>query len=474
MTARKPRTLLLSCTYYHLERAPVEYLPPVHLLYIGTFLRERGYPVQLFDILSEFGVQHDQADIDAFLPALRRGLEALEGDYQVVGISCYTSLQYLPSLDLARLIRQVFPKALIVVGGYHPTAVAGDFLFPGSPFDCVVQGEGETAMLAILEQAELGDKPPPIFSTAPVLDINQLPPLDYSFIEDWGRYSYYYDYLSRGCPFSCRFCMEASMPERRWRGLSPENALERIDRAQAVLGKTLLEPSGLFMLNDPLFGGKRSWLKEVLGRMAQKPRPYGFFASPRVDVLDTECLRLFAKAGFSIDLPVEHGSAEQLLRMQKTRDPQRFLAQGKALAAEAHALGLPFHTHWVMGHPGETPDTLRECLAYMESMHQGNDQGMTEIFYFKLYPGSWLSGNWVQVEREWGAREEVAEYWKLNFGLDHMPYHIQPSSRLSRLELMEWVEARMKPAGEAINRHAIAQHDQCCGRLRKENAPWIL
>jgi hypothetical protein len=470
----KPRILLLTCPYYYLDNSPVEYLVPAHLLQLGSFLRDRGYYAELYDVLVQFGIQHDEADLRHYRRKVAIALSALEGDYDLIGISCYTSFQYQASLDLAEVCRSVFPNTTIVVGGYHPTAVPTDFIFPGSAIDCVVKGEGENALLAILNALESGDRIPQIIAAPVIFDVNELPELDFTLIEDWSRYDYYYDYFSRGCPFSCRFCMEAVKEERRWRPLDPKRAVSRLRAAVDRLGDELLAKKGLVMLNDAIFGLKKSWVREVLEQLTGCFPHLQFFASPRVDVLDKDLLRRFQAAGFSIDIPVEHGAPAQLERMAKTTRPAVFLEHTEKLLAHAHNIGLPHHTHWVMGHPGETCETLKTCREYMQRVHESNDYGMTEIFYFKLYPGSWLEQNWATVADSWGAQIDIPEYWKQRASLDEVPYHIRPSTVLSRQDVIEWVENEMLPLGKSLNVSARIHHERCCGTLRTENAPWIL
>jgi len=60
-----------------------------------------------------------------FLEAVRADLA--QRDFDLAGISCWSSLNVTASYKVASFIRETHPKAKIVVGGYHPTARPHDF-----------------------------------------------------------------------------------------------------------------------------------------------------------------------------------------------------------------------------------------------------------------------------------------------------------------------------------------------------------
>src|SRR5262249_28287050 len=55
--------------------------------------------------------------------------------YDLVGVSCYSSYDYLKVLEIGAALRAELPKAWLVTGGYHASARPDDFAAAGSPFD---------------------------------------------------------------------------------------------------------------------------------------------------------------------------------------------------------------------------------------------------------------------------------------------------------------------------------------------------
>ncbi|MDI7268942.1 MAG: cobalamin-dependent protein, partial [Myxococcota bacterium] len=74
--------------------------------------------------------------------------EAIDGSRPVVvGISCYSSFDYLDAVETARKARTAAPSARIVAGGYHASACPEDFTRLPDLFDHVVVGDGERALV---------------------------------------------------------------------------------------------------------------------------------------------------------------------------------------------------------------------------------------------------------------------------------------------------------------------------------------
>ena len=117
------------------------------LVSLYSYLRAHDITPQVLDLQTEFGNPAPE-QVDAFLT---RGTERLLSfDFDVLGVSCWTSMEYLAAVEFATRVRAARPRALIVVGGYHPSARPDDFTYAGSPFDVVVTGEGELALLDLL------------------------------------------------------------------------------------------------------------------------------------------------------------------------------------------------------------------------------------------------------------------------------------------------------------------------------------
>ena len=62
---------------------------------------------------------------------------------------------------------------------------------------------------------------------------------------------------------------------------------------------------------------------------------------------------------------------------------------------------------------------LLRALSFCKNTMLNNKYGMTEIFLFKLYPGSWLYNNW-HVAKRLGAEWLIPNYWRIEIIIDEL------------------------------------------------------
>ena len=171
-----------------------------------------------------------------------------------VGISCGFTTDVYSTLHTARRVRELLPQATIFVGGHHASLIPGDFLFPGSPVDCVVVGEGEWTGLELVDALERGDDPGQVPGVATLENLargvghrshsnnlDELPLPDRYLTRRYRRY-YHHAFdtpsaaveTSRGCPFDCNFCSIWVFYQRRARRRSPERIVEDLAQVRSL------------------------------------------------------------------------------------------------------------------------------------------------------------------------------------------------------------------------------------------------
>ena len=140
----------------------------------------------------------------------------------VVGFACYIWNREL-TLKLAMALKKALPGVSVVLGGPEVSADAAAVLSQESYVDFVVQGEGEASMPELLTQLEQRQTitVPGIARRATdgvelnggacyVQDLDSLPfPYTEAELSELGNRILYYE-SSRGCPYSCSYCISAS------------------------------------------------------------------------------------------------------------------------------------------------------------------------------------------------------------------------------------------------------------------------
>lgn len=394
-----------------------------HLVSVGGFLQHHlNIRVEILDLNFEGG-DHTQ---------LAKTLEEL-GPFLVAGISCYSSFDYMRVMSLGRFFKTLYPDVPLVTGGYHASALPGDVIFDGSPFDAVIPGEGEQSMLQIVRGLLGGGRlEHQIYPKEVVPCMDELPPYKWELLErywprarDIGRK--FQIYLSRGCPYHCTFCMERSKSGYQWRAFSSERAVDELKRLSTF---TPLE-HWVINLADPLFGFKRSWRREVLeGIIENKLFPRQYWTLTRSDDLQEEDVELLARARFSIGIGMESGSPEMLGIMQKVVKPERYLEAQLRLARLSRKHGLNWAGNIIIGHPGETLQTMAETRDFARELFTSASDtcGWLSLDPFRLYPGSHVHENMDEYQARYGTQFYHKRWWTSWYDGPFRAEHLDASS----------------------------------------------
>jgi len=429
-----------------------------HLVSMGGWLRKHtGVRVEILDLNYEGG-DHRQL------------LETIEdlGPILCIGLSCYSSFDYMRVMALAGFLRKRFPDVPLVTGGYHASALPGDVVFDGSPFDAVVVGEGERPMQAIVERLLGGARlDQTIWGPAQIEELDELPPYAWDLLDrywprarDIGRK--FQIYLARGCPYHCTFCMERAKSGYKWRAYSSERAVDELRRLAA---RTDLS-EWVVNVADPLFGFHRRWRREVLrGIIEHGLFPRQYWTLTRSDDLDDEDVELLAKARFSIGIGLESGSPQMLGLMQKGNKPEAYLGAIGRLARLSRVHGLNWATNVIVGHPGETPASMRETHAFLRELFLSAPEtcGWLSIDPFRLYPGAQVHeamSVWGQLH---GTRFHHPTWWKSWYDGAFRAEHVDPSRELdcegrvrfmveAYAPLVAEIQSRFRGQGRSIDR----------------------
>ncbi len=253
-------------------------LEPLGLEHVAGAARRAGHEARIVDLQA--------APYADYLKAL----ESWEPD--VVAISCNYLANVPEIIDLARDTRQRRPGTYILVGGHSASFTAEEILeHAGGAIDCVLRGEGEAAIVRLLEAVEHdrdavsqvpgavtldGRGPPPAF----VSDLDELRPAR-DLLRN--RRRYFIGSLdpcasiefTRGCPWDCSFCSAWTFYGRSYRTVSVDRAVEDL--------ASIREP-GVFIVDDVAFIQSRQGM-EIGEAVARKGIKKNYYLETRGDVL---------------------------------------------------------------------------------------------------------------------------------------------------------------------------------------------
>jgi hopanoid C-3 methylase HpnR len=265
-----PGPLMYTKIYLRLE--------PLGLEMVAQAVRQAGHEVRLIDLQAD-----TWKDYEALITSWKPDAVAFGCNY----------LANVPEIvDLAKLTRRLLPQAFVFVGGHSASFVAQDFLKHGDgAIDCVLKGEGEVAAPKLLEAVEHDRKAITKVPGVVTLD-GEGPPAQ--FIENLddvrpardllrNRRKYFIGVLdpcasvefARGCPWDCSFCSAWTFYGRSYRMVSPEKAVEDLER---------VEEPGIFLVDDVAFiQGKQGM--EIGEGVARRGIKKQYYMETRGDVL---------------------------------------------------------------------------------------------------------------------------------------------------------------------------------------------
>jgi len=266
-------------------------LEPLGLELVAQAVRRAGHAVRLLDLQVE--------DHRAYF----RMVEDWRPD--VVAFSCNYLANVPEIVDLAKTTKARFPNVFICVGGHSASFTAAAIVADGrGAIDCVLKGEGETAMPLLLAAVESGHDPAAapgaVTATgegAPPTFVHSLDALSPARDLLRHRRKYFIGTLdpcasiefSRGCPWDCSFCSAWTFYGRSYRLVSTERVIEDL--------RSIREP-GIFIVDDVAFIHERHGLEigEAVARAGIKKR---YYLETRGDVLlrNKEAFRLWARLG---------------------------------------------------------------------------------------------------------------------------------------------------------------------------------
>ena len=299
----------------------------------------------------------------------------------IAGISALFNISFRYIGDVARVVRENAPEALIVAGGGLPSAAYQQVLEMCPAVDAICKGEGEIPLrdlvdaedrVALLEGhaswitrrgVAAGKIPGHTF----VQDLDEIPMLEYGALnlDDYNSRSIDKRFTgqkkremaihtSRGCPFKCVFCSNPSLHGHQVRAMSVERVAAEVRRMKEEWGMTVL------LIEDDHFFYDKARAKAVLRALVEMNVRIEFPNGVAVYAIDEEVAELFSQAGVStVALAVESGSDYVLNKIIK-KPLKTIMVKDKVKMLREH--GVQSHVFIVLGLPGELDEHRQQTL----------------------------------------------------------------------------------------------------------------
>lgn len=436
MMERRPRILLVFPSRFFYPTSSERVEVKTSMLLLASHLYPE-FEVDYADFEITIGRPNSEMQVKRYKRKVREFLA--DRDFDILGISCWTSLSYLATVATAQICRELYPDRLIVVGGYHPSARPDDFVFEDRLFDYVVIGEGEHALREIAMDFRSGKRPGRTeLVSGSILQREDFVSYNWSVVDRFiadnfsGRLTNAYIVLARGCPFACSFCMEP-LKERKWRAFPPEQAINEI---QTVVER--YRPRAV-PISDACFGLRREWRKEFLRRLVDMNPDFLVIFETRADYLDSEDVKLLSKIEVEVQFGIESCSPEILLLMRKTRQPDKYLSRFRQISRQLSDYGVIHRASLIFNHPGETRKTLDETFAFIDIEIARRDTSLIWANHgYMHFPGCAIDSNREFFETEFGSKFLSDHWWTESEDQYENSLLFVPSSELDGENRLIW------------------------------------
>ena len=386
---------------------------PVGLLSLSATLTAGGFENIMLDS-ALLPVNHKSNFTDRDELILKK---IAESGSKIVGVSSFIHEQNYVA-NLVQKIKLLDNSIFVIVGGPQPTVMPDYFLRYGA--DLVVRGEAEDRICEIVAEINKGRnfskfngvsfiEDGRIVSTisSPLihdLDSLEIPAYEKANIAHYSKISSKVIrgvplkvasiMTSRGCPFSCSYCMGKLITGRNVRFRSSEKIYEEVKYLKDIHGF-----EAIYFLDDTL-GVSKTYVLEICQIMRELGMLWG--AQERVNTINEDNLKEMRKSGcIQLDFGIESGSN----RILKDIAYKNITAEMSLSALKmVKGTGLRSLSNFMIGFPTETLDEM------MDTYNLARKVKSNEYFFSILLP---LPGTpiWDMVKPDFSEDE----FHKLNF-----------------------------------------------------------
>jgi radical SAM superfamily enzyme YgiQ (UPF0313 family) len=401
---------------------------PVGLALIAAILEKAGYPVTLLDA-NALGLKPEA------IPALAAGAD-------VIGLTAMTPT-ISTALKIAHNLKLASPGIKIVMGGAHATMLTQETMASAPEIDVIIRGEGDEAVIEVMQALEANRNlegikgisyraEGKIHHTADrtsSVDMDSLPFPAYHRLP-WKKYRPHPPHgmslpfaaivTSRGCPYRCAYCSKPVFGSR-FRAQSPARVVDELAYLKDRFGVKEVA------FYDDSFTLDKKRVHAISEKILSSGLKITWTCETRVNLVDKELLRYMKQAGcYALAYGIESASPEIIRTLHKDTT----LEQVEEAVRHSREAGLQVIGYFMLGSPGETPDTIRQTINFAKRLKVD----FAQFSVTTPFPGTELYDIYMQ-----NRKESISWDNFVYAGTDNPTTPVFESDKLSRDDLKTWL-----------------------------------
>lgn len=364
------------------------------------------------NILSDVKVVVQEHTINDHINEIAQAIYTENPD--VVGFSCYIwNIEQVEKL--AALVKIYLPKCTIVCGGPEVSFASNTLEYPWA--DYIIEGAGEVSFAQLILKLKQGNMPKgKILPQLCSMSFDKFPsPFTREYFESFAEGKMgsienqlvYYE-SSRGCPFSCGYCLSSVTDGVQYL------PLERVKQELRLLVE---KGAACIKFVDRTFNAKKQRAKEILLFISALNTSCTFHFEVAADLFDDEMLSIIEKMPTErtqFEIGIQSTNLKTLEQVQRKTNLEKVFNNIKALTGMGNC---HVHIDLIAGLPFDTINTFAKAIDAC----YGLNAHMLQLGFLKLLKGS--------------ALREQAQRWAFVYD-PFPPYEIIKNHVLSVEEIM--------------------------------------
>ena len=269
-------------------------------------------------------------------------------------------------VEIVKELKKVLPNVEIILGGPEVSYKWEKFMANMPEVDALLLGEGENVLLNFLTKEE--DKVLGVVSRKndeivfngiePIIENLDIVPFPY---EDWeleDKTKIFYYESSRGCPFSCSYCLSSIDKTVRYYSL---------DRVKKDLKRFLDSPIKLLKFVDRTFNLRKERYMEIWKFLLENYREgITFHFEINANIFDDETLDFLEKVPkgyFQFEIGVQSINPETMVAIKRNNILDKLAHNVRRISRNIH-----LHLDLIAGLPYETYDIFKNSFNYVYNL----------------------------------------------------------------------------------------------------------
>ena len=356
--------------------------------------------------------KEESLDVEIYEGNINTHTEDLLSQIYRQNISIYCFSTYIWNITeiikIADSIRKLNPAAVIVFGGPEATFRSREFIAEEIA-DYIVQGDGERALPSLLKLLNKKTEKEIFSKEICQIDADAVPfPYSYelSLLPTKDQLLYYE--TSRGCPFSCSYCLSSSMYNVTYR------SLEKVFKELRFFMNNNVP---LVKFVDRTWNGNQDRAKKIIAFILDNPTNTRFHFEAAGDLFDTELLALMKKLPndvVQLEIGIQTANTEALEAACRKTDLEKLKKNVEEIISWGN---IHVHLDLIAGLPLENFKSFAKSFDFAFNMKSQ----MLQLGFLKLLHGSKLRSE----EKHYGIVSNIFP-----------PYEVLKTNEISYEELL--------------------------------------